>query len=69
MGAGGEGGQEDWEQNTLLKNSDIKEKQHLYLCALKGQGQGDSLDGYMLNVREKRDIIHVAVIPQRNKGR
>ena len=36
MGAGGEGGKEDWEQNTLLKNSNIKEKHYLYLCALKG---------------------------------
>ena len=44
MGAGGEGGKEDWEQNTLLKNSNIKEKQYLYLCALKGgEGNGTPL--------------------------
>lgn len=47
----------------MLKNPNIKEKQYLYVCALKGQGKGDSLDGCMLNVRERRDIIHIAIIP------
>lgn len=44
----------------MLKNLNFKEKQCLHICVLKSQGKGNALDVWLLNVTEKRDIIHIA---------
>lgn len=58
MGVGWGRSKRGWEQKYIVKYIGKHQRKYLYQCALKGQGKINSLDGCMLNVREKRHHLY-----------